>query len=103
MIATTEFPPGVAPSDEMKSRSCDELREIASHGVAGEKKFPMIAVRALRDAPVDPHQALRVGAPHHRAELCINPAEDSAAEGLCRHGHRAPKPEVAAGFAPDEI
>ena len=39
MIATTEFPLGVAPGDEMKSRSCDELREIASHGVAGGDLF----------------------------------------------------------------
>ena len=39
MIATTEFAPGMAPSDEMKSRSCDELRDIVSHGVAGGELF----------------------------------------------------------------
>jgi len=38
MIAT-EFPPGMAPSDDMTSRSCDELREIVSHGIAGGELF----------------------------------------------------------------
>ena len=39
MIATTEFPPGTAPGNDMKSRSCDELRDIVSHGVAGGELF----------------------------------------------------------------
>ena len=38
MIAT-EFPPGLRPGDDMKGRSCDELREIVSHGIAGGELF----------------------------------------------------------------
>jgi hypothetical protein len=39
MIATTELPPGPEPGGDMKSRSPDELREIASHGIAGGEMF----------------------------------------------------------------
>ena len=35
MIATTDVP----PADEWRSRSCDDLREIVSHGIAGGDMF----------------------------------------------------------------
>jgi len=80
MIATTEFPPGVAPGDEMKSRSCDELHDGTVRYESSQQRRSnnsLIRLRACASSSSTNCGALGFGS-HRRSGVGIRPFSETS-------------------------